>query len=787
MSDQIEQGERRSARAPAANLFLPLLPLLACFLGGATTKWAEGIVLGILGLYLLFNPPRLSLGLTTNLVCISFLLVALIAFLPAHWFAWPDWRTALLDDFKIALPNTLSPQPWITFGALVSLVGALSWLYLVATQDLELRAVRFQLRLFVCGVVALAAISILLYLGHGSLAFWTNARGFGPFPNKNQTADLLGITSIVLLACGQDDIRRGRKRWFLWIIALSILVVAILLNWSRAGVGILVLGSVIWIAAVLLRKRTSERIALAVSFVLVLLAAVLLLGGETLQRFNAQGSVGGGLSADFRWKIFHDAFDMIRANPWCGVGLGNFDFIFALFRTESAGNTRALHPESDWIWLWSEMGWLAVLLVIIGAILFVRRVLPLQEGTNQRFRFAALIASLIFAAHGLVDVSAHRVGSAFAGLYLLGMALHRPLNLRRSMLNPILFRLVGLLLLGSGFSWVIATRSKILLPGAVGVASAKQLAQGETRAQNFPEAIRLTNAGLAWSPLDWQLYFSRAMGEAGARHWSDALDDFRRARYLEPNGYELPLLEGNMWLKVDPALAAAAWHEALRRAGDARVDAYSNMLSGALLYSPQLLRTLEDIGLDEPDLALAFLSRVKDKEFDDAIAKLLTHDPDLQKFNEPQKLALFSLWSERGNLDELAHKIDNHRDWLDYAWLGIAKFHASKNDFRAAYELAQKFGDAVALPRETNDAPLPQLEQRYLVNSDNYAVGYSLFVAQRKAGRLDDALNTARHFTERPKAPRYFYYLEAQSWAAKENWERAWTAWLAYHNAAGKR
>ncbi|MEP6699260.1 MAG: hypothetical protein ABJB09_05970 [Verrucomicrobiota bacterium] len=41
----------------------------------------------------------------------------------------------------------------------------------------------------------------------------------------------------------------------------------------------------------------------------------------------------------------------------------------------------------------------------------------------------------------------------------------------------------------------------------------------------------------------------------------------------------------------------------------------------------------------------------------------------------------------------------------------------------------------------------------------------------------DDALMIARHFTEHAGAPRYFYFLEAESWAAKGNWERAWEAW----------
>ena len=39
-----------------------LLPVLACFLGGATEKWSEGIVVALLGFILLVNPPRLSLG-----------------------------------------------------------------------------------------------------------------------------------------------------------------------------------------------------------------------------------------------------------------------------------------------------------------------------------------------------------------------------------------------------------------------------------------------------------------------------------------------------------------------------------------------------------------------------------------------------------------------------------------------------------------------------------------------------------------------------------------------------
>jgi O-antigen ligase len=792
MPDPANQRESRRRRVlpagrSAGNAVLALLPVFACFLGGATQKWAEGIVLAILGLFLLVRPPRASLGRATNLVFGLFAVLALVTFLPAHWFFFPAWRTAVANDFGIQLLSTVSPQPWITAGAFISLLGGMSWLYLVSTEDLELRSVRFQLRLFVTGVVCLAAIAIALYLMHAAFPFWINERGFGPFPNRNQTGDLFGITSIVLLACGQDDLRRARKRWFLWVPALSILIAAIILNFSRAGIAILVGGSALWILAVAIRQRSSARIALGLSFLLVLLSAILVLGGKTLERFHLHGLRGTGVTVDFRWKIFHDVFDLIHDSPWCGVGLGNFESVFAIFRNLSFADSRALHPESDWLWMWSEMGWPAVVLVLVGAVLLIRRVLPLQEGTNQRFRLAALVGAIVFAVHGLVDVSAHRVGSSFAGLFLLGLSLHRPMNLKASRLAPVVFRLLGLVLLVSGASWTIAARAKMLQPGSVGVSNVKELAPIANRSLNFTEAIALTTRALGWAPLDWQLYFTRGLAEVGAKQWASALDDFRRARFLEPNAYEVPFAEGKVWLPLRPVLAATAWREALRRAGPQRAEVYASMLTNAAMQSPEVSRILEEIGFAQPDLALAYFSHVTGAAFDRGLTLLFKRDPNLERLSETEKLALFALWSERGKLDQLAQAVQAHPDWMSFAWFGMAKYDAEKNDFHAAYELTQRFGDAVALPRPSGGASLEELQQRYFANPDNYGNGYALFRVQMQRGRTDDALVTARHFSERPSSPKYFRYLEAQCWAAKENWERAWSAWLAYRNAAAKK
>src|SRR5205085_4510478 len=300
-----------------------------------------------------------------------------------------------------------------------------SWLYYMSALDLDLREVRSQLRTFTTGIVRLAALCLALYHAHTALPFWHNERGFGPFPNRNQTANLFSLTAVLLLACGQDDIRHGRKRWIVWVLGLAILVASIILDFSRSGVIILVLGSALWLAAFALRKGSAARIALGVSVLLVLLTVMLLFGGQTFERFNLRAG-DTGIGADLRWAICRDALHLISASPWCGIGLGNFDEVFAVFRDVSLTSARTIHPESDWFWLWVEAGWPAVLLTIAGIVLFVWRVFPLREGTNQRFRVAAFIAALLFALHGVLDVSAHRVGTAFTALFLLGLAVRRP-------------------------------------------------------------------------------------------------------------------------------------------------------------------------------------------------------------------------------------------------------------------------------------------------------------------------------------------------------------------------
>ena len=776
---------RRNTPGPFPEAFLALLPVLACFLGGGTQKPAAGVIFALLGIFLVMRPPRYSLGLPINLILFAFLLWPAVGFLPANWFYTPAWRTAFINDLGISLPGTVSPQPWITLTCWISLLAALCWLYVMCSEQLGLREVRTAVRVYTLGVVILAVMCVFLWLRHTTLPFWHNARGFGPFPNRNQTGNLFGLAAITILVCGQDDLRKGRKRWIAWVIALGFLITAVILNYSRAGIGLLVAGSALWLGIFSLRQRSPSKLAIVGSFLLLLGTALLVFGGQTLERFNLRNLSGPDISGDFRWRIFTDVFQLLRDSPWVGIGLGNFSPVFATFRAASFNEQRAIHPESDWFWLWTELGWVAVVLVIAGLVLIVRKAFPFQEGTNQRYRLGALIAAILFALHGLIDVSGHRIGTIFAAIFFLGISMHRPFSFRRMGSFSILFRLLGLVLLVVGVSWVVSARGQKLLPGSIGAASAKHLAVIANQERDFKEAVRLADVGLHWAPLDWELYFSRAIAEVSLKQTESAVADFRRARFIEPGSYELPLAEGTAWLSAQqPSLAATAWQEALRRADQSqRAGVYARMLSNASLHSPELRRILAERGVSRHDLALPYLNQLAGAEFNSALSEVLKTDPDLISYSEPEKLALFSLWSERGDGEMLAQAIQQHPAWLSYAWFGMAKYDASKNDFRSAYDLTQKYGDPAALPRISSKVSLIELESQFRTAPDNYAIGYELYRAQKEAGRIDDALNTLRHFSERRNAPTYFKYLESQLWAEKQNYERAWNAWKAFHAA----
>ena len=92
-------------------------------------------------------------------------------------------------------------------------------------------------------------------------------------------------------------------------------------------------------------------------------------------------------------------------------------------------------------------------------------------------------------------------------------------------------------------------------------------------------------------------------------------------------------------------------------------------------------------------------------------------------------------------------------------------------------------GEPAALPLIAANRSLQDLQELFHDAPYNSGIGYELYRAQMHTGRVDDALLTARHFSEWPNCPAYFHFLEAQCWAEKQHWERAWNAWQEFQAA----
>ena len=210
------------------------------------------------------------------------------------------------------------------------------------------------------------------------------------------------------------------------------------------------------------------------------------------------------------------------------------------------------------------------------------------------------------------------------------------------------------------------------------------------------------------------------------------------------------------------------------------------MLTEAASLDRRVHDALREFALEQPGLAIDYLDAANAAQFAGFLQELFVNNPALTRFNSAQKRRLFALWSKQEALDGLLQAVEAHPEWLEFAWPGVARHHAAGGEFAAAWQLVKHYADPPALPQSAAGAAIPQREQQLYKNPGDYAAGYALYRAQTKAGKTDDALATIRHFTAQPGAPIYFYYLQAEAWAAQENWEHAWQSWQEYEQRSNE-
>jgi O-antigen ligase/tetratricopeptide (TPR) repeat protein len=778
----------RSATRPPDWFALAGITALAPVLGGSTQLWTQAVLLLVVAVLFIWFPPRHSLGARWNVIFLCLALLAFSGFLPAAFSGMPGWRKALTGTYGLTLPGTVSPQPWMTCEACCFYLGCLAWAYYILAQSWTAPERQKSVRFYAGTVVILAAVSLAAYLLHFKVPFWplvgNSPINFGFFPNRNQTANVLALGAVMMTALAFESSERKTKWGLLWIPMILLTVVALVIDYSRAGVILFFGGAAVWLFCTIPDSRSKRTGALCLTGMILTLAAFLLYGGDTLRRFQPEPKDNAKQWTDFRFSIQQDAIDFANQSPVFGNGLGNFEFLFPIYRERSAAQNRALHPESDWLWTAAEMGWPAAALVLLGLVCWLPQCFPFVRKTDRRLRSAAAVCAIAFAIHGLADVSGHRAGSMFPALFFCSIALHPDRRLREAGWVTPFFRCFGLVLIAVAGWWLASyqtSRYDLVAPTSQTLERLRVRADAALAARDYPKVIATTTEALHIAPLDWRLYFRRAVASAVSQaSLTNAQKDFALARYLVPQWAESCFVEGEIWLAMGkPDLAMNAWQEALKRGGEDSPALYQRMMSDRPLNAA-VLPSLEDLARENREYWLVFLQFAQPLECELQISDLLGQDPPLVTLTRVQRKNLFAIWYERGNRELLISNLLAYPAWLPEGWYWVAEDYVSRSQFREAYELAMRYTPAPSMPLIGSSAPMNELERNFFYHSDDFEYGMDLYFAQRKLGHTKDELDTLLQLAKLPSRPPYILYLVSQLYAEQGMWEEAWQARVDY-------
>ncbi len=258
--------------------------------------------------------------------------------------------------------------------------------YSLYHQKLSLDALYKAFLVFSTIAVAFTGLELLKALNSGK--FWEDIYVIkASFGHKNilSAVLMLGIPFQVLLY------RQKEKLWStLAIIILFVSLLEIFLLRTR-GVWIsTIFGGLvslfcyfIWVKRKASGGKKLPLIPIAAAFGLVLLVS----GGLLLNK-NVGGQVGDLSNLDRRTVFWENSLQMIQEKPIFGVGPGNWKIYFPKYGLEKMdvvvqeGITNIQRPHNDYLWVWSEAGFLGLLTylgIFLGAVVLAIKVMRTKD------------------------------------------------------------------------------------------------------------------------------------------------------------------------------------------------------------------------------------------------------------------------------------------------------------------------------------------------------------------------------------------------------------------------
>ncbi len=554
---------------------------LACLAGASVALFLSGLhdvpalvaAAAGAGLGMLLGRPWASPGSLPVLLSLLLAAAAASALVPTGH-GLPGWREATPESVRLAASFAAMPGHLLFWWCALAGTIVVGWFLLAS--PLDARSLRAFLHA-VAGIVAAYAIVSIVQTQTAWTFPFSGGANFGLLPNRNHTASLLVVGSIVSFGLMQWEAvhhhRAGAALAALW--GAPSLAALLFFSTSRAGVVFLALGFVLW-AAGAAGQAVKRRTALVAAVILTVFLAVLLLtGGSTVRdrlgalwRAALDSGEGDSRPVDFRQPVFLDTWKMINDAPLTGQGLGHFEFVFPHYRDASLTAARVLHPESDWLMVAAESGLPALLALLVLAGWYLARCWHARRESSGLLRWTVASAIGAVLAHGVVDVPWHRPA---LGWFLLVVALASVPPGAGPLRWPKLWRsgqlLFGLLLLATAV-WLGRAGATERPPLAYRWPGYAAELKSLLEARKYDDGEFVAREAIRDFPLNHQAYYWRTgflrMFEGTDREMQA---DTAAGRFVEPVLPSVAAEQALLWEGISDDQVVEARAEAVRRAG----------------------------------------------------------------------------------------------------------------------------------------------------------------------------------------------------------------------------
>lgn len=452
-------------QTPAVFWGLLVVIVLAPLPLGGVDAWSWGLLAVVIGVLLAIWSARVLLGLDTPAfggrrlwpLLLPFLTVATwiwlqtVSFTPQPWHH-PLWASAG-QALNERLPGAISLDPFESLSGLARLLTYAGIFFLALQYGQRSARVRLGLLwLTYAGLIYALYGLIVHFFDLRSVLFFRKVAYLddltSTFLNRNSYATYAGLglicaSSLLLLLVMQTlqatprVHRRGirvlatvAERGWPLIFAFLAMLLAAMLTHSRAGFAstLLALATLLLTTAVSGSVNRRTLLAIGGGGVAVLVLFIAINGGQMLQRFSELSQ-----SDRERPLVYEVTLDAIDDAGWLGTGFGTFPQVFRFYRTpeieRSFDKAHSTYLENA-----LELGVpAAVLLFLIPAALALACFIGmLRRRRDVIYPCTGLAASVLVAAHSLVDFSLQIPAVAATYAFLLGLACAQATSSRRS-------------------------------------------------------------------------------------------------------------------------------------------------------------------------------------------------------------------------------------------------------------------------------------------------------------------------------------------------------------------